>query len=101
MEKLLRAHNYCSFNIYSQLYTKTLKDLKKATKKLWERVQEKQERPKAIEALNSIMNYSVHFLFGMKNFTGDEPGEQPFTTVEYETLEKLVKETKVRRQIVS
>ena len=51
---------------------------------------------KAIEALNSIMNYSEHFLIGMRNFTGED---QPFTEVEYTTLEKLINETRVRKVI--
>ena len=65
------------------------------TKELEERVKEFKDRPRAIEALNSMVNYSEHFLKSMKNFTGDEIGEQPFTTVEYTTLEKLIQTTKV------
>ena len=38
------------------------------------------------------MNYTEHFLVGMKNYTGED---QPFTEVEYTTLEKLINETKV------
>ena len=45
-----------------------------------------------MEALNGIMNYTEHFLVGMKNYTGED---QPFTEVEYTTLQKLINETKV------
>ena len=45
-----------------------------------------------MEALNGIINYTEHFLVGMKNYTGDD---QPFTEVEYTTLQKLINETKV------
>ena len=38
------------------------------------------------------MNYTEHFLVGMKNYTGED---LPFTEVEYTTLEKLINETKV------
>ena len=69
-------------------------------KPLTERVKEAEDRPRAMEALNSMMNYSQHFLVSMKNFTGDEVGEQPFTTVEYQTLEKLIVETQVIQRCV-
>ncbi len=46
----------------------------------------------ALDALNTIMNYSEHFLVGMKNFTGED---QPFTEVEFSTLESLINDTKV------
>ena len=71
-------------------YEDKLSDLQKITKDLQLRVYELQERPKALEALNSIMNYSTHFLIGMQNYTGED---QPFTEVEYNTLKKLVQDT--------
>jgi hypothetical protein len=70
-----------------------MKSLKAATKDLYERVKEAEERPRAIEALNSVMNYSQFFLVGMMNFTGKD---QPFTQVEMETLSKLIVETQVQ-----
>ena len=85
------VHLYC----LSQEYEDKTKELQKLFKPLAERVKEAQDRPKAIEALNSMVNYSEHFLSSMKNFTGEVAGEQPFTTVEYGTLEKLITETRV------
>ena len=75
-----------------QDYEAKLKEMKSATKALYWRVQEMQERPGAIEALNTIVNHTNYFLGGMKNFTGED---QPFTQVEYDALEKLITETKV------
>lgn len=72
-------------------YEAKLKEMKSATKALYWRVQEMQERPGAIEALNTIVNHTNYFLGGMKNFTGED---QPFTQVEYDALEKLITETK-------
>lgn len=72
-------------------YETKLKDLKSSTRALYRRVQEMQDRPGAIEALNSIVNHTNYFLGGMKNFTGED---QPFTQVEYDALEKLITETK-------
>merc|ERR550532_527617 len=78
------------FDTERKAYEDKLKELKKLTKDLLERVRELKERPQAIDAINSIMNYSRHFLKNMENFTGED---QPFTKVEYETLEKLITET--------
>ena len=75
-----------------QVYEEKLRELKKEMRAFFDRVKEYQERPKAIEALNSILNYSEHFLVGMKNFTGED---QPFTEVELTTLGKLINDTKV------
>lgn len=72
-------------------YEAKLKELKSATRALYRRVQEMQDRPGAIEALNSMVNHTSYFLTGMKNFTGED---QPFTQVEYDALEKLIIETK-------
>ena len=47
-----------------------------------------------------MLNYSAHFLIGMQNFTGEEKGEQPFTTVEYKTLQDLIKETLVSSRVL-
>ena len=63
-------------------------------RELYERVKEHEDRPKAIETLNTIINYTEHFLVNMKNFTGED---QPFTEVEYGTLEKLISGIKVSK----
>ena len=75
-----------------QVYQQKLKELKTLTKDLIERVKEHEERPRALDALNSMVNYSEHFLVGMRNFTGEN---QPFTEVELNTLEKLIIDVKV------
>jgi len=75
-----------------QEYKAKLKELKEATKELADRVEHLLERPRALEALNSVMNYSRHFLKGMENYTGDD---QPFTETEMNTLSKLVTETQM------
>ena len=74
------------------MYEDKLSELKKLTADLYQRVHEAEERPKAIEALNGIVNYTEFFLDGMKNLTGED---KPFTEVEYTTLEKLIITTKV------
>ncbi|ELT93277.1 hypothetical protein CAPTEDRAFT_179511 [Capitella teleta] len=73
-----------------KVYEAKLKSLKEVTKELYERVKEAEERPRAMEALNSVMNYTQYFLVGMVNYTGED---QPFTKVEMETLAKLIVET--------
>jgi len=75
-----------------QVYDIKLSELKKLTADLYQRVYEAEERPKAIEALNGVVNYTEYFRDGMKNLTGED---QPFTEVELATLEKLINTTKV------
>lgn len=75
-----------------QEYESKLNDLKSATKDLYGRVYEMLERPAAVEALNSMLNHTAYFLFGMKNFTGED---QPFAQADYDALEKLVIDTVV------
>ncbi|KAL3886109.1 hypothetical protein ACJMK2_026127 [Sinanodonta woodiana] len=73
-------------------YTDKLKSLKKLTKDLNFRVKEATERPKALDALKSMLNHSEHFVKTLKNLTVLE--EPIFTAVEVETLEKLINNTK-------
>ncbi|ESO05028.1 hypothetical protein HELRODRAFT_111473 [Helobdella robusta] len=78
-----------------KVYQDKLTELHNMVKDLFDRVYEYQERPVAIEALNSRVNHSEFFLEGMKNFTAITAGDdQPFTLVEMETLKKLIEETK-------
>ncbi|KAK2147196.1 hypothetical protein LSH36_564g01052 [Paralvinella palmiformis] len=74
-----------------KVYDIKLSELKKLTADLYQRVYEAEERPKAIEALNGVVNYTEYFRDGMKNLTGED---QPFTEVELATLEKLINTTK-------
>lgn len=80
------------FDFICQEYDSKLKELKSVTKDLYGRVYEMLERPAAIEALNSMLNHTAYFLFGMKNFTGED---QPFTQADYDALEQLVIDTMV------
>lgn len=74
-----------------EVYLNKLKELKKLVKDLVYRVKELKERPKALEALNSMLNHSEFFLVSVRNLS---LGEDPmFTEVEATTLEKLINET--------
>jgi len=73
------------------VYEDKVKEVKKPFKELFERVKEYEDRPRALEALHTVMNYSEHFLAGMKNLTGED---MPFTEVEFTTLHTLITTTK-------
>ncbi|KAF6212275.1 hypothetical protein GE061_012797 [Apolygus lucorum] len=71
-----------------------LKELKKLTNKVWDRVKEHQERPDALAALNSVINGSMTFFNTIKNMTEHATPENAiFTEVEITSLEKVIKET--------
>jgi hypothetical protein len=74
------------------VYEDKLKQLKAATKDVFNRVKELHERPAAVGGFNSLVNHTEFFLKAMKNFTGED---QPFTQIEYDVLEKLLNESKV------
>ncbi|RZC35188.1 HSP70 and/or Trypan PARP domain containing protein [Asbolus verrucosus] len=75
-------------------YEKKLEQLKTLTNDLFGRVWEHNERPEALNALNSMLNHSSHFLINAKNLTKTtNPEKDIFTDVEVESLEKLIKET--------
>ena len=74
------------------MFESKLSDLKAMTKDVYERVNELNERPTAIAALNGMMNHSEFFLAFMKNFTGED---MPFTQVEFDVLDKMINETRV------
>ncbi|XP_013398865.1 hypoxia up-regulated protein 1 isoform X3 [Lingula anatina] len=76
-----------------QEFKDQLKTLKDATYALYERVREHSERPKALEALKDMLNYTDMFYKGVKNLT-ESLDDQPYTEVEVTTLEKLINETK-------
>merc|ERR1711894_651407 len=62
---------------------------------LFARVEEHQGRPEILEALNSMVNSSEHFLAKAKNDTENKaPEDAYFTTTELEALEKKINETK-------
>ncbi|CAH1796840.1 unnamed protein product [Owenia fusiformis] len=86
-------------SVPTQDYKDKLKSLQKAMKDVILRVKEVSERPAALDALKSMLNYSVHFKEGMKNFTaGMTEGDEIFTEVEFNTLAKLVSETTAWRE---
>merc|ERR1739848_945685 len=72
-----------------------LDELKALTKDLFARVEEHQGRPEILEALNSMVNSSEHFLAKAKNDTKNKaPEDAYFTENELELLEKKINETK-------
>ena len=72
-----------------------LDELKTLTKDLFARVEEHQGRPEILEALNSMVNSSEHFLAKAKNDTKNKaPEDAYFTENELELLEKKINETK-------
>ncbi|KAJ8949475.1 hypothetical protein NQ318_005942 [Aromia moschata] len=75
-------------------YEKKLDMLQGLTKELFSRVWEHKEAPEALNALNSMLNHSSHFLLNAKNLTkSTNPEKDVFTDVEVETLGKLIDET--------
>merc|ERR1712025_1130124 len=72
-----------------------LDELKALTKDLFARVEEHVGRPEILEALNSMVNSSEHFLAKAKNDTESKaPEDAYFTANELELLEKKINETK-------
>merc|ERR1712020_684619 len=72
-----------------------LEELTTLTKDLFARVQEHESRPEILEALNSMVNSSEHFLAKAKNDTESKaPEDAYFTSNELELLEKKINETK-------
>merc|ERR1712203_1311169 len=72
-----------------------LEEIKALTKDLYARVEEHKGRPEILEALNSMVNSSEHFLAKAKNDTENKlPEDAYFTASELELLEKKINETK-------
>merc|ERR1712018_241293 len=72
-----------------------LEEIKALTKDLFARVEEHKGRPEILEALNSMVNSSEHFLAKAKNDTENKlPEDAYFTATELELLEKKINETK-------
>merc|ERR1712088_1281545 len=72
-----------------------LEEIKALTKDLFARVEEHKGRPEILEALNSMVNSSEHFLAKAKNDTKNKaPEDAYFTENEVELLEKKINETK-------
>merc|ERR1712213_197607 len=72
-----------------------LEEIKALTKDLFARVEEHKGRPEILEALNSMINSSEHFLAKAKNDTENKlPEDAYFTATELELLEKKINETK-------
>merc|ERR1712018_312058 len=72
-----------------------LEEIKALTKDLFARVEEHKGRPEILEALNSMVNSSEHFLAKAKNDTENKsPEDAYFTASELDLLEKKINETK-------
>ncbi|XP_050415640.1 hypoxia up-regulated protein 1 isoform X1 [Patella vulgata] len=76
-------------------YKSKLKTLKDGMKDILIRFKEREERPKALDALFNMLNHSNYFLATIKNLSSLE--DPVFTEIEITTLEKLVNETKTWR----
>ena len=84
---------------FPQVFISKLKDLQELMKNIKMRVYEKEERPKALDALKQHLNSTTVFLETVRNMTDIE--DPIFTEVELTTLEKLINETKVSSLLVS
>lgn len=71
-------------------------------KPVQQRHKEHLERPEALKVLDQTLNSTTFFLNSMKNFTQqlnattDDPAYTLYTTVEIQSLEKMINETTVR-----
>lgn len=85
------------FGAEAEVLDSKFADLKKVVIPVWERAYEHVERPTRLEALNSALNSSNSFLEKIKNTTLEDT---PYTQVEIDTLDKLIKEITVRKIIL-
>lgn len=81
------------FGAEAEVLDSKFADLKKVVIPVWERAYEHLERPSRLEALNSALNNSNSFLEKIKNTTLEDT---PYTQVEIDTLDELIKEITVR-----
>lgn len=78
-----------------------LEELNKMMTPVHRRYKEFVERPDALETLDRTLNSTTFFLNSMKNFTEqlnattDDPKYTLYTTVEINTLEKMINDTLV------
>lgn len=79
-----------------------MQELQKILKPIQHRYQEYIDRPEAIKALDHTLNSTSHFLSSMKNFSEqlnsstDDPKYTLYTSIEIQTLEKMINDTAVR-----
>ena len=76
---------------FPKVFISKLKDLQELMKNIKMRVYEKEERPKALDALKQHLNSTTVFLETVRNMTDIE--DPIFTEVELTTLEKPVSYT--------
>lgn len=74
----------------AELYREKLKALHILTKDLFDRVREHRDRPEALKSLRELLNVSELFLEKSKQLPEEE---QYYTSVELETLEKIINDT--------
>ncbi|XP_065201452.1 hypoxia up-regulated protein 1 [Planococcus citri] len=81
-----------------------LSELKKLMKPVKIRHREHTERPEALKALDQTLNSTTFFLNSIKNFTqqfnatSEDPAYTLYTTVEIQSLEKLINDTIVWKE---
>uniref|UniRef100_A0A0C9QZD6 Hypoxia up-regulated protein 1 n=1 Tax=Fopius arisanus TaxID=64838 RepID=A0A0C9QZD6_9HYME len=85
------------FGQNADIYEGKLNDLKKLTSELYERVYEHRERPEVLAGMETMLNGSNFFLNNMKNINS---ADKIFTSVEIETLEKIINDTHEYHQLV-
>ncbi len=73
-------------------YTDRLAELKKISKDVYFRLNEKVLRPKRLDELKEVLNKSMDFLKTIRNLTGED---LPLTETQYNSLDKLINSTKV------
>ncbi|EDV19444.1 uncharacterized protein TRIADDRAFT_33578, partial [Trichoplax adhaerens] len=83
------------FNADTKTYKQRLESLKEQAKDIFFRVKERKLRPKALKALKSELNHTVHFINLMKNLTSyNSTADAPFTESEFKEYSELYNETK-------
>ncbi|XP_014221375.1 hypoxia up-regulated protein 1 [Trichogramma pretiosum] len=85
------------FDASADVFEDKLKELQKLTNDVNERVFEHKERPEVLKGMVSMLNGSKTFLVNMKKLN---VSSEIFTSIEIETLEKVINETQEYHDLV-
>jgi len=80
------------FTATAEVYEEKLMDLQKLTNDIYERVSEHRDRPEVFNGMVSLLQGSRLFLQNMRNLSLTS---EVITSIEIETLEKMINETQV------
>lgn len=81
-------------NADAETYEKKLSELEELTNKIFARHWEHNERPEALKALVKMVDGARGFLNSARNMTAEaNPDKDVFTTIEIETLDRVITET--------